>query len=50
MWCGRVNDWAAHIFVAAEAATVLWPFRCAWLRTKPRVLNDFVLRACFSLV
>jgi len=50
IWCGRLYDWAAHLLVAAEAATVLWPFGCAWLCTEPWVLNRFVLGACCSLV
>jgi len=50
MWCGRLYDWAAHVLVAAEAATVFWLFCCAWLCTEPLVLDRFVLRGCFSLV
>jgi len=50
MWCGCLYDWAAHLLVAAEAATVLWLFLFEWLCTEPWVLFRFVRGACFSLV
>jgi len=50
MSCSRLYEWAAHLLVAVEAATVLRLFCCAGLCTEPWVLDRFLLRHCFSLV